>query len=134
MVDADPAASRDRLTGDDKHIEQQFDQVLAQQFARQVPRELRFVIFEEAPRDGLGIAEIDLGTGRSGSPERDTTELQFGRRRACTLLDEIEREFPCAVVFLFLEHLKSIDDGPYRADEIVAYPRAQQGGQIERFD
>ena len=36
---------------------------------------------------------------------------------------------------LFLgQHFQSVDDGADRADQVVAHPRAQQGGEIERFD
>src|SRR5262245_22343507 len=76
-VDADPAATRDGLRGNDKHVEEQFHQVLRQQRARQVPCERGLVVLQESPRDGLSIAQIDLGTGRAGCSERDPAELQF---------------------------------------------------------
>ena len=110
------------------------DQVFRQQRARQIPGELRLVILEEAARDGLGIAEIDLGARRPGRAERNAAELQFRRGRARALLDQIEREFLGRLVLLFLEHLEPVHDGADRADEVVAHARAQQGGEIERFD
>src|SRR5262245_10400902 len=133
-VDADLAATRDGLSGNDKHVEEQFDQVLRLQSPWQVPGELGFVVLEESPRDGLSIAQIDLGTGRPGCSERDPAELQLRRSCAGAFLDQVECELSRAFVLLFLEHLKSVNDRANGTDEIVAYARAQQGGEIERFD
>src|SRR5262245_39002123 len=76
--DADLAAARDSLSRNDKHVQEQFDQVLRQQCPWQVPSELGLVVLEKPPRDSLGIAEIDLGAGRTGCSERDPAELEFG--------------------------------------------------------
>jgi hypothetical protein len=122
------------MAGDNKHVEQQFDQVLGQQRARQVPGELRLVVLKDPPRDRLGVAEVDLGTGRTGSANGDAAELQFRGGRAGTFLDQVKRECLRTFVLLFLKHLKSIDDGANRADEIVAHARTPQGGKISSMN
>ncbi len=84
--------------------------------------------------DGFGVAEVDLGAGRAGRAEGDAAELQLGGAGAGALLDKFESEGLGLLVLCLVQHLQPVDDGADRADQVVAYARAQQGGKIERFD
>jgi hypothetical protein len=80
---------------------------------------------------GLRIAEVDLGAGRSGRPERQAAELQPRRSGLGALADQIERKFAVFRLRIVVEDLKPIDDGPDRTDQIMANPRTQQRRQFE---
>ena len=112
----------------------QLDPVLRQQDAGHVPGELYLVVLDEAAGDAFGIAGVDLGAGRTRRPEREAAELQASRGGAGTLLDEVEGEGLGFLVLGFLQNLEAIDDRPGRADQVVADPRAQQGGEVEGFE
>ena len=86
-----------------------------------------------APRHGLRVAQIDLRAGRSGGPERQPAELQSCRGSLGALADQIEGKFAIFRLRIVVEHLKPIDDGAHRTDEIVTNPRTQQRSQFERI-
>ena len=63
-------------------------------------------------------------------------------RQNCSLADAVPALFLIScrrkvlgfLVVFFFQHFQPVDDGADRADQIVADPRAQQCGEIERFD
>ena len=88
-------------------------------------------VLDMAPRHVLRVAEVDLRAGRAGRAECEAAELQPRRRGLGALADQIEREFAIFRLGIVVEHLKPVDDGADRADEIVANPRAQQRREFE---
>ena len=84
-----------------------------------------------AARHVLRVAEIDLRAGRTRRAKRQAAELQPRRGGLGALADQIEREFAIFRLGIVVEHLKPIDDGANRTDEIVADPRTQQRREFE---
>ena len=95
----------------------------------QVMRDL--AVLDVAARHGLRVAEIDLRARRSRRAERQAAELQPRRGGLGALADQIEREIAVFGLWIVVEHLKPIDDGADRTDEIVTDPRTQQRRQFE---
>ena len=98
---------------------------------RQIPGDRGLAVLEVTARHGLGVAEIDLCARRARRAERQAAELQPCRGGLGALADQIEREFAIFGLRIVVEHLKPIDDGAHRTDEIVANPRAQQRREFE---
>jgi len=71
---------------------------------------------------------------RNRGAEGDPAELQFGGGSVGAFLDQFEREGLGFLVLVFGQNFQSVDDGANRADQVVTDPRAQQGGEIERFN
>ena len=69
--------------------------------------------------DLLGVAEVDLGAGRSGRPEGEAGELQLGRGLAGALADQVHGGVAHRLVRLLLEHLQAVRNGRHRIDHIV---------------
>jgi hypothetical protein len=84
-----------------------------------------------AARHGLRIAEIDLRARRSRSAKRQAAELQSCGGGLGALADQIEREIAVFGLRIVVKHLKPIDDGAHRADEIVTDARTQQRRKFE---
>jgi hypothetical protein len=61
----------------------------------------------------------------SRGPESETAELEARRGRNRALLDELHGHGSHFLVLLAVEHFKAVDDRPDRADDVVAYARAQ---------
>jgi hypothetical protein len=127
----DGSAARDRRGRDDEQVEEELDPVLRHQKAWGRPGQIHLVVVDEAPRDVLGIAEIDRRPRRSRRAEGDAGELQARRRRLGALLDELEREGLHRRVVLILQDLEAVDDGADGIDHVVAHTRAQEGRKIE---
>src|SRR5689334_18523450 len=91
-IDRQPAAAWNGLLRNDKHVEQQLDSVLRQEEARQVPGDRALAVFDMALGHVLGVAEIDLGAGRSRGSKRQPAELKPGGGGFRTLADQVESE------------------------------------------
>ena len=94
-------------------------------------RDRGLAVLDMAARHGLRVAEIDLRARRSRRAERQAAELQAGRGGLGALANQIEGEIAVLRLGIVVEHLKPIDDGADRTDEIVANPRTQQRGEFQ---
>ena len=121
-VDHQFTTARDRLLGDDQHVEKQLDAVLRQQHVRQIPCQLGLAVLQMAARHLLRIAKVDLRPGRTCRAIGDTTELQPRRSAHRTLADQVEGELLVFGLVTRIHHLQAVDDGADRIDEVVANP------------
>jgi hypothetical protein len=85
------------------------------------------------PRHLFGVPAVDLRAGGTRGAECQPAELQLRGRRLRAFLDEFHREGSGLLVLVLLHHFEAVHDGADRADEVVADPRAEQGGEVERF-
>ena len=102
--------------------------------ARQIPGDLGLFVLEHPARHFFGVAGIDLRPGRAGRAKGDSAELQLCRGRPRAFLDQIEREGLGLLVAIVLHDFDTVHDRADRTDEVVTDPRAQQCGEIERFE
>src|SRR5271170_7703268 len=133
-VDGDDSAAGNRTVGDEAKIEQQLYGVSRRQPAGRGPLQTRPIAGENLPRHLLGVAGVDGRAERACGAEGETAELEARRGRNRALLDELHGHGPHLFVLLAVEHFKAIDDRPDRADHVVAYPRAQERGEVERSE
>ena len=102
--------------------------------ARRRPGEFRLLAIHPAARDLLGVAEIDLGAGRTGSAEGQAGELQLGRGLARALADEIEGKRLHLLVILLVENFEAVIDRADRRDDVVADAAAEQRREVQGFE
>ena len=130
----DRAAARNRRAGQQQQIEEKLHLVLRQKGAGRLPDELGFLVIEIGSRDPLGGGEIDARPGRARGAEGEAGELEPRRGARRALTHELESVGTHRLVLLEVHHLEPIDDGPHRADDVVADTAAQKGGKVERFE
>ena len=88
--------------------------------ARQIPGERDLAVLEMALRHVLGIAQIDLRSGRARCPECETAKLQPRRRNFGALANQIEGKLTIVRLGIVVQYLKSVDDCAYGTNEVVA--------------
>ena len=82
---------------------------------RSLPGELMLAAsLHELARDLLGVAEVDLGSGRSRRAERETGELQLGRGLRRALADQVHGRFAHGLVGLLGKHFETVGDRRHR--------------------
>src|SRR5208337_2296413 len=106
--------------------------ILRREPALRLPAQCRPLAADQAPRDVLRVPRVDQGAERAGRPEGEPAELEARRGRNRAFLDEVHGDGAHVRVLLAVEHFEAVDDRPDRADHIMADPRAEKRGQIER--
>jgi len=130
-VGRQPPPARDRGRRHHEHIHEELHPVLRHQFARQIPDQGGLAVLKEPARSLFRIAQLDLGTGRTGGTKGHPTKLQLGRCLRRALADEIKRKSLGLLVSAFVEDFDAVDDRAHRTDQVMADARAQKGRKIE---
>src|SRR5680860_1095985 len=115
------AATGKRHDPERNEIEQELDLVLGQGHGRALPRNLMLAgSLDEIAGHSLGIAEVDLGPGRTAGAKGKAGELQLGRGLRGALTDEVHGRLAHGLVRLLAKQLQAVGDGRYGIDHVVA--------------
>lgn len=130
----DNAAARNCRGGDKAKIQNEFNFVFWHEEAWRAPSELRPLIGKKATRNFLRVPRIDRSSSRASGAECEPAELEARGGLFGGFFDEVNGKTTHFLAGLFLENFKAVNDRSNGADDVMADPRTEEGGEIEGIE
>ena len=132
-ADIQAPAANQGIAGEQCKVEQQLDRALGQLVARDHPAELDPPLRpEHAFERGLRFVGVDLVPEPAAGTERQAEEFELVGRGPRAVGEQLQAPFAHVGVGLVGEQFDAVIERADRRHQVVAKPRAEQTGKIDR--